>query len=548
MSQRNRKKIERWDPSHSPKKASNMSSNDHEDIENSSREKAKTLGLDPSAGICPGADQEGFYFAEEVLGRRQKSNGSWEYKIRWKGYDARHDTWEPLKNLNECLKHTIYERYTLKKRAPLEVTPEQQVEVDRAVAESKKYTDKRNEKLRKRGLPLDYYAYQSEDDTVSTEDETYDVFDKDYNPDDVELNDLDIADDALEFITHDDDIHGYEYSILTEQTPEYPTTPHNVTPDTNRAPFRSGKMYRRPPNSISRGKYVSDNSSGWPSPQQTRAILGRGKAINSDGSLAKSSRRVSSRRVSNKTSMSSDFRSQKSKTNAPRRDKKKKSTPMEVAIRKKITQIAKRSKTTPTNCGEERIRQIETILDMLNVLLEESGFCEQNEHRYLQEQPVEAVNGAVRDVSYIAPDHCVVPRDRDSLGNPIDTAQKQIDAFDPSNNCTSDNVDFNVLDEETNTVARVAQDATSEGLKDPSLGTATLHETAFQKKQQVVHIYDSDIDSDDDIDDQAIMEGYLTQEEETSNYEENFVPHSDSKTLYSYQSARENDSESDTGW
>ena len=110
------------------------------------------LPLNPKAGLYPDMDKDGYYFAEDVVARKQKANGAWEFKIRWLGYDQRHDTWEPFSSLNDFLRQCVYDKYTLKQRAPIEISDEQQEAVDRAIAETKKRTDARNEELRRQSL------------------------------------------------------------------------------------------------------------------------------------------------------------------------------------------------------------------------------------------------------------------------------------------------------------------------------------------------------------------------------------------------------------
>lgn len=46
------------------------------------------------------------YVAEKIVGARKMSDGSWEYKIRWEGYEPSDDTWEPKECLNDALYRT----------------------------------------------------------------------------------------------------------------------------------------------------------------------------------------------------------------------------------------------------------------------------------------------------------------------------------------------------------------------------------------------------------------------------------------------------------
>ena len=39
---------------------------------------------------------------ERLLGRRQVRGQEAQYLVRWKGYGAHEDTWEPLSNLGNC--------------------------------------------------------------------------------------------------------------------------------------------------------------------------------------------------------------------------------------------------------------------------------------------------------------------------------------------------------------------------------------------------------------------------------------------------------------
>ena len=44
------------------------------------------------------------YDVDKVLGMRTTSKGEKEYLVHWKGYDSKHDTWEPRRNMNDrCL-------------------------------------------------------------------------------------------------------------------------------------------------------------------------------------------------------------------------------------------------------------------------------------------------------------------------------------------------------------------------------------------------------------------------------------------------------------
>ena len=38
---------------------------------------------------------------EKLLGKKEV-RGKVKYRVHWKGYSARHDTWEPVENLTNC--------------------------------------------------------------------------------------------------------------------------------------------------------------------------------------------------------------------------------------------------------------------------------------------------------------------------------------------------------------------------------------------------------------------------------------------------------------
>ena len=40
------------------------------------------------------------YEIEKIVAHRNTDNGEFEYKVRWKGYSAAHDTWEPFANFD----------------------------------------------------------------------------------------------------------------------------------------------------------------------------------------------------------------------------------------------------------------------------------------------------------------------------------------------------------------------------------------------------------------------------------------------------------------
>jgi hypothetical protein len=50
---------------------------------------------------------EDAFIVEKVLGKKQKSDGSWEYLLKWKGFSNAHNTYEPYENLNETLQKFV---------------------------------------------------------------------------------------------------------------------------------------------------------------------------------------------------------------------------------------------------------------------------------------------------------------------------------------------------------------------------------------------------------------------------------------------------------
>ena len=44
--------------------------------------------------------EEESYKVEKIVAHRYTDNNSIEYKVRWKGYSAAHDTWEPFTNFD----------------------------------------------------------------------------------------------------------------------------------------------------------------------------------------------------------------------------------------------------------------------------------------------------------------------------------------------------------------------------------------------------------------------------------------------------------------
>ena len=59
----------------------------------------------PTSAFDPAAGQD-IYEPEKVVGERQKNLGGGktetQYKVKWKGWDKKHNTYEPLSNLAGC--------------------------------------------------------------------------------------------------------------------------------------------------------------------------------------------------------------------------------------------------------------------------------------------------------------------------------------------------------------------------------------------------------------------------------------------------------------
>ena len=62
--------------------------------------------------------QEEFLEVEMVRGHRRskRAEGGLEYQIRWKGFKAKDDTWEPASNLTEDLVEEYHSRPEVKKK------------------------------------------------------------------------------------------------------------------------------------------------------------------------------------------------------------------------------------------------------------------------------------------------------------------------------------------------------------------------------------------------------------------------------------------------
>ena len=58
----------------------------------------------PSRDLIPISNNDLFeaesYEVDKVVAHRNTDNGEFEYKVRWKGYSAAHDTWEPFANFD----------------------------------------------------------------------------------------------------------------------------------------------------------------------------------------------------------------------------------------------------------------------------------------------------------------------------------------------------------------------------------------------------------------------------------------------------------------
>jgi hypothetical protein len=101
-----------------------------------------------SAGIAPEPDDDGFYFVEEIEGRRFcPSKNQWLFHCSFKGYPRSQNMWLPFSYLNSWCQNYIIERFTHSGRAAKLPTPteEQQRAVNDALLESRKRTEKRNE-------------------------------------------------------------------------------------------------------------------------------------------------------------------------------------------------------------------------------------------------------------------------------------------------------------------------------------------------------------------------------------------------------------------
>lgn len=59
-----------------------------------------------------------FYEVEAIRDKRILAHGELEYKIKWSGYGEPENTWEPISNLQSCIKmvHDFDEHYDKKKK------------------------------------------------------------------------------------------------------------------------------------------------------------------------------------------------------------------------------------------------------------------------------------------------------------------------------------------------------------------------------------------------------------------------------------------------
>ena len=57
------------------------------------------------------ASGEDFYEIQSIVDHKGKS-GNYKYRVRWKGYNAKDDTWEPAEHFND---RTLIEKYWLRR-------------------------------------------------------------------------------------------------------------------------------------------------------------------------------------------------------------------------------------------------------------------------------------------------------------------------------------------------------------------------------------------------------------------------------------------------
>ena len=55
----------------------------------------------PQSAFDPAKDQD-VYEPEKIIAERMAKGGVTQYQVKWKDWEAKHNTWEPIENLAGC--------------------------------------------------------------------------------------------------------------------------------------------------------------------------------------------------------------------------------------------------------------------------------------------------------------------------------------------------------------------------------------------------------------------------------------------------------------